>query len=973
MNRRRKFGALITSYLIGGALLAGTAASAQAACQLHSPSGTIKHVIHLTFDNVHFRRDNPNVPSDLELQPNLLNFITQNGTLLSNHYTPLISHTSDDIITALTGVYGDRHGIPVGNSYGYFNSNGTVSFSSSFLYWSAPSGDGKPQMINENGVTAPAPWVPFTRAGCDVGAFSVANIELESVPADVNTVFGATSPEGIEANNPALTDKSDADFLGIAIHCAQGSPLCTGNNASQARPDLLPSEPGGYTGYSALFGNLHVQPVISPSGPVKDLSGNVIQTAAGNPGFPSSFDPTATQTLGYVAQMLEAGVPIIYMYIADLHDQNPSPPSGSHSYGPGEAGYIAQAAAYNQAWGQFFARLKADGIDQTNTLFIFTADENDHFAGGSPSPSNCDGVTVPCTYAIDGEINASLNRILLTNNNNTTPFSVHSDDAPTIYLNNTPAQTSATVRTFEQNLDSLTNTSPITGNTDKLSYRLADQAEMQLLHMVTTDPARTPTMTMFGDPDYFFLTSTPNNPCTVSPSCYTQAPTFNWNHGDVQQDIIHTWLAMVGPGVLNLGIDNSTFTDHTDTRPTLMSLVGLKDDYVHDGRVLAEKLALDAQPLGVQNSPQFVALATAYKSINAIVGTLGLASLDYANGAITSGAGSSTDTTYQNYLATMPNITNDRNSLASQMKTLLEGAEFSNQPISTPAANALIASANSLVSEVQTLAQNSVQTVAAVSPNAQATTVDNTVTGFAAVINGAATTTASQCGIGLPSNFPGVLLFQTTNPTTNLPTGTLNQAVDIPAGKTQTFVFAITPTAPISQDIPLVFPCGGVNNVATIHGVNTFLLTASSTALPDMIMIDATATKDGTITLANPSASGAIGSAAINIGAAGSVTFTPTVTPYGQPAQTLPLNLSICQVNASGTCINPTTPGPSTTVNVAANQTVMLGTFVQGQGTPIQFDPANNRIFVIGTTGNVAVGEASVAVKMTSSTSMAQN
>jgi hypothetical protein len=40
--------------------------------------------------------------------PNLLNFITNNGTLLSNHHTPLISHTATDILTSLTGVYGNR-------------------------------------------------------------------------------------------------------------------------------------------------------------------------------------------------------------------------------------------------------------------------------------------------------------------------------------------------------------------------------------------------------------------------------------------------------------------------------------------------------------------------------------------------------------------------------------------------------------------------------------------------------------------------------------------------------------------------------------------------------------------------------------------------------------------------------------------------------------------------------------------------
>ena len=964
MNRRPLFNAFVRPCLIAAAMLVAMPATVWAACQLHSPSGAIKHVIHLTFDNHHFRRDNPNVPSDLELQPNLLNFITQNGTLLSNHFTPLISHTSDDIVTALTGVYGDRHGISVGNSYGFFKGDGTVGISSSFLYWNAPSADGQPEMINEKGVTAPAPWVPFTRAGCDVGAFSVANIELESVPADVNTVFGPNSPEGIEANNPALTDESDADFLGIAIHCAQNSPLCTGGNAGQARADLLPNEPGGYTGFSALYGNAHVQPVISPSGPVKDLSGNVIQTAKGNPGFPSSFDPTATQTLGYVATMLEAGVPVIYMYIADLHDQNPSPPSGSHSYGPGEAGYIAQAAAYNQAWGQFFARLAADGINQSNTLFIFTSDENDHFAGGPPSPANCDGVNIPCTYAVDGEIDSFLNRILLTQTNNSTPFSVHSDDAPTIYLNNNPASTSALVRTFEHNLDALTNTSPITGNLDKLSYRLADQAEMQLLHMITMDPARTPTMTMFGDPNYFFETSSSNTNCSQTPACFVESNAFNWNHGDVQSDIIHTWLALVGPGVLNLGIDNSTFTDHTDTRPTLMALVGLVDDYIHDGRVLAEKLAVDAQPLGVQNSPTFGALAAAYKNINAIVGPLGLASLDYANGAITSN-----DTTYASYLTTIASVTTDRNSLASQMKSLLEGAEFSNQPINSATAQTLIASANSLLAEVQTLAQNSVQMVAAVAPNAQATTIDGTVTGFAVIENGAATTTAAQCGIVLPSSVPGLLLYQTTNPSTNQPTGVLNQPVDIPAGKAQTFVFAITPTEEFSQDIPLQFSCGGNNDVATIHGVNTFLLTASTSPIPDMLMIDATASNDGNVDLPGPSGAGAIGSAAINLGAAGTVTFAPTVTPYGQPSQSLPLNLSICQVNAAATCINPTTPAPSTTINVSAGQTVMLATFVQGQGTQIPYDPANNRIFTIGSAGNVAVGEASVAVDMQAATS----
>src|SRR5262249_60987228 len=76
---------------------------AQAACGLQSAGGKIKHVVHIQFDNVHFLRDNPNVPSDLEQMPHLLNFIKDNGTISANHHTPLISHTATDILTILTG------------------------------------------------------------------------------------------------------------------------------------------------------------------------------------------------------------------------------------------------------------------------------------------------------------------------------------------------------------------------------------------------------------------------------------------------------------------------------------------------------------------------------------------------------------------------------------------------------------------------------------------------------------------------------------------------------------------------------------------------------------------------------------------------------------------------------------------------------------------------------------------------------
>src|SRR5258708_11709668 len=105
--------------LFAAAVLVAAALAQPALAQCNLGNG-IKHVVYIQFDNVHFRRDNPNVPSDLEQMPNLLNFLEGNGAFLTNHWTPLISHTSVDIVTALTGVYGDKFGVPIGNSIALF-------------------------------------------------------------------------------------------------------------------------------------------------------------------------------------------------------------------------------------------------------------------------------------------------------------------------------------------------------------------------------------------------------------------------------------------------------------------------------------------------------------------------------------------------------------------------------------------------------------------------------------------------------------------------------------------------------------------------------------------------------------------------------------------------------------------------------------------------------------------------------------
>jgi hypothetical protein len=710
--------------------------SANSGCALNSARGQIQHVIFIQFDNVHFTRDNPNVPSDLEQMPNLLNFITSNGVLMTNHHTPLKSHTADDIITSETGVYGDKHGQPIANSFGWFPLPGTSKFfdgfSSSFQYWTDivnKKEDPNFFMITPDGKNAPAPWVPWTRAGCNVGAVSIANMELENIFGDIDTVFGPNSPEAMEVqkqNAAGNTDPAVADFEGVAIHCAAGSALCA--TANHGRADVLSQEPGGYAGFNALFGHKYVAPQISPGKPLTDLDGNPMTDAdtPPNPGFPGFGGISAAQTLSYVAAMQEHGVPVTYAYISDAHDNHEAGVPPENAYGPvecqtdpeqgalgsGDQCYHEQLKAYNRAFGKFFARLAADGINQNNTLFVITADEGDHQAAGPPTPANCDGVTIFCSYSKLGEIDSNLADLLAKQDPNTvnTPFDIQFDMVPVFYIDGNPAVGSPLSREFERDAAALTVVSPITGNVDKLTAALADPVELKLLHMVTGDPQRTPTFVMFGDPDYFFVLGGPDA---------VEDPGFVWNHGGIQKEIVTTFLGLVGPGIEANGIDDSVWSDHVDIRPTMLVLTGLKDDYQDDGRALVEEFNDWALPKGVSASAdgngrggdrdrrshhdnEFVELARAYKQINAPNAELGRTSLRISTKALASGSPGN-DSKYIELENALSNITLARDVLAAQMLQVLQDAEFNGKPVPPERAELLTSQAKVLLDLVHSL------------------------------------------------------------------------------------------------------------------------------------------------------------------------------------------------------------------------------------------------------------------------------
>jgi hypothetical protein len=709
--------ALLPASVAGFLSLGATApAAAASGCQLNSANGAIQHVIEIQFDNVHLARDNPKVPSDLEQMPNLLNFLTDNGTLSSNHHTPLISHTADDIITTLTGLYPDRHGMPVSNSYRVYKAdNSTTAFAGSFQYWtdkSSPPTDTNPNLVTTGGKNTPAPWVPFTRAGCDVGGVSTANIELEST-ANVKTVFGAGSPEAAEAASNA--NQATADFIGVAIHCAHGSAMCA--NSAHAQTDSLPDEPGGYNGFQGLFGHKYVAPVIAPPGSdLRDASGNMtdlngqtmVNPDSGTPGFPGFSGISASQTLAYVAAMQEHGVPVTYAYISDAHGDHTGG-GDNGALGPGEKTYEAQLKAYDQAFGTFFSRVAADGINKSNTLFVVTADENDHYAGRAGTPAGCDGVVVLCNYdhtfasPTIGEIGGNLRGLLNAETGNTTSFTIHSDTAPALYLDGNPARDAAVTRQFDHDLAALVDPqNRNTGQQTRITQRLADSVELNLIHMVTVDPQRTPTLVMFANPDYFLFRGGPTcSPISaqVSTACLSQSSAFAWNHGDFQPDIVTTWLGMVGPGVKNLGRTEEVWSDHTDVRPTILTLVGLQDDYASDGRVLLEFLKKSALPQSLRaHNETLRELGAVYKQINAPVGHLGLSTLKLSTKALE--GDNATYTQIENNLIA---LTSTRNAIAGQMIAMLNGAAFGGQAIDEQGAQSLIDQGEQLLEQASEL------------------------------------------------------------------------------------------------------------------------------------------------------------------------------------------------------------------------------------------------------------------------------
>jgi hypothetical protein len=262
---------------------------------------------------------------------------------------------------------------------------------------------------------------------------------------------------------------------------------------------------------------------------------------------------------------------------------------------------------------------------------------------------------------------------------------------------------------------------------------MADQKEEALLHYVVADPSRTPTFTVFPQSDVYMTDGTTDTcsgtttAANAGTNCTFLSPHYLWNHGYYGPEINNTWLGLVGPGVDHLGLNGSdaaagpnsagassgeaksdtsvrndgVWADHTDTRPTLMALVRLKDSYTSDGRVLTQ--IMSTPPATTQGS-QFVALGACYKQLNSSVGTFGTDTLIADTHALEKG--SPGDKRYVGFLSNLSSLGSKRDALAGTLKQELFGAEFNGQAVPSIELSRQLFECKSLLSAADQMARN---------------------------------------------------------------------------------------------------------------------------------------------------------------------------------------------------------------------------------------------------------------------------
>ena len=451
------------------------------------------------------------MPSDLELMPHLKQFLEQNGTLLSNVHTPLIAHTADDSLTSTPACTATATACRSATATRPTTADGTTESDGSFVYWTSPVYNSTARAVSSTEPTTPSmvysPTVPATPGATGqhhpgpVGAVHPGRLLGRRL---LHREHGAGEHErrhpqrlrrrlagGGGQQRRHRRSRTRPPRSTWARPCTAPRPTPPAPLPSGRAPTRCPTEPGGYTASRRCSGtststrscsggqaNLvhNGYQVTDANGDQVDLDGNTITNSfAGTPGFPG-FSPAASQTLANLATMQEAGIPVTYGYISDIHErkagQTGCTTAGAtatgYPLGPGDPCYLATAAGVRPGVREVLRPAGQGRHHPEEHLFVITAEENDHLAGANtlrattPTPAGCDGVTVACNYAASqvGELQANLPLLVQKERGNTTPFAVEPQGAA-MYVNGQPGPTNAALRQLERDTAALTGEQPV--------------------------------------------------------------------------------------------------------------------------------------------------------------------------------------------------------------------------------------------------------------------------------------------------------------------------------------------------------------------------------------------------------------------------------------------------------------------------------------------------------------------------------
>ena len=550
----------------------GAAAGSVTACSARQRPRQARHLPAVRQHALQ-RGDNPNVASDLEQMPHLLNFLKSNGTLFTNDHTILISHTAGGILTLA------HRPLPATGTARPCRTATTSTRRATIpvVHELVQVLDERPVGPDERPAAEHDHGHGQDHAGA-VGAVHAGRLrrrrrrDREHRAREHRrrrdrrhrrSVFGPARRSGTRPlAEPAA---GQTDFVGIAIHCAQvvdaasarairtRSPICS-RTSRAATP--------ASTRCSARSTSIRRSPAARPCverHARRSRSRIRSATAASR----ASTGCSRRTRSAYVAQMQESGVPVTYGYISDVHDLHvpnlarrlvlaARPPVRARSR------YEQQLQAYDDAFASFFQRARS-ARDHTEQHAVRRSPSTRATTSPAASARRSPAAWLvydhrPCTNlsSVPDEPDRRGER-------------EHQGPAPgrraglrhplrrrTGVLRERPAgrdrpdraQARAGRRQRCSSLDPYSATRRARCRSVPLTQALADTVEEKALHMVNADPNRTPTFTMFGNPDFFFRRRTRARECRV---CVN--PGFAWNHGDIQQEIGNTWVGIVGPGI----------------------------------------------------------------------------------------------------------------------------------------------------------------------------------------------------------------------------------------------------------------------------------------------------------------------------------------------------------------------------------------------------------------------------------------